>query len=151
MKLVGKILISSACIPIIYKIVDYKFEHDARKIADHNGIQTNAGVNAFVHCYTSARLSSSLGNPLAKFLGDSREWLGSFFKKNDDKDSWKDQWNNAIGRQIGECVANHPGSSVKQLAIQAAKSRELINSVSDQRIDLSKSPNPVWIAPKTLP
>jgi hypothetical protein len=57
------------------------------------------------------------------------------------RDSWKDLWNNAIGRQIGEYVRknNLSQNDLERLLMQAYRRGDLIRSDKDPRVPANAS------------
>jgi hypothetical protein len=116
--------------------------------------------NALHHSYTSAILARHHGSKPSESLGNLLEHVtAAIYGRRDPRlarDSWKDLWNNAIGRQIGEYVRQHNLSQydLEQLIMQAYWRGDLISSMGDSRIPENASgwprdftARPTWQGP----
>ena len=105
-----------------------------------------AHANAIEHCLGSAILAERYGTSIARFLGNVRE---SASTKNDPADSFKDQWNNAIGRAIAE-HAKKTGADRDRLVLDAYRDGQLIvDEHGDPRV--AAGATPAYSAPSAKP
>jgi hypothetical protein len=129
----------------------------ARGDADHHR------RNAIQHSYASATMSRNFGALPSTVAGNITEcrntaddtftlpavnWVKRQFGQepkqgfpNQTADSWKDLWNNAVGREIGEYVRKHNLSQydLEQLIMQAYWRGDLITQIDDGRIPKNAS------------
>lgn len=98
-------------------------------------------TNAVDHALVSACLTHKGTPAIAKNLGDLNELIDP---SSIPSDSWKDQWNNAVGRQIGRFAKeNHLGiEAVLPMVLNALGCHKLIQYETDARIDLDYVPAP---------
>ncbi|GAB5389758.1 MAG: hypothetical protein Alpg2KO_27260 [Alphaproteobacteria bacterium] len=104
--------------------------------------------NAIEHAHVSIQLTQWLGPQLAKTFGDAREQRDAHLR--DPKATWRDKYNNAIGRAIA-LHARSTGSDAEALLAKAWQDGQLITSLEDDRITLSEDPDPTYKAPDTPP
>ena len=80
---------------------------------------------AFKHAYTSATLAYDYGSGIAQIGGDSNE-IGN--PPAAAEDTYRDLWNNNVGRQIGDYVRqnNLPRSYINDLIVQSYQDGRLI-------------------------
>ena len=100
-------------------------------------------VNAFAHIYTSALSAKKGGSGYAKLFGDWNE-AGARIKDTASRlsggardtrhDSFKDQWNNELGRQLGRHAADN-NLSDEQIAEHAAYNIRLGRAIIYEHID----------------
>ena len=85
-------------------------------------------------------------------MGDLKELGGTFTNVVvTPHDTWKDHWNNAVGRKIG-VFAKENNLSEEQMAsliLDAFKSKKMIGNDSDARIVLDENPTPDWSEPSS--
>lgn len=122
----------------------------ANALAASHGATANA--NTYEHAYTSAKIAYEHTVSEARVLGDAREYnsayKGDFSPENPKastnfKDSYKDLWNNEVGRRIADYVKNNnlPESAINDLINDAYDNNELIRDGNDTRIpDLDPGP-----------
>jgi Ca2+-binding RTX toxin-like protein len=130
----------------------YGTQSDA--LADANGLlagsQYSPARNAIGHVYTSGELNGLLGREAATNLGDYNERIGELAGRSPN-DSWKDQWNNEVGRRLNEWAENNGYdwySAKGDLIMDAYNNNQLIiDEDTDPRVDLSTSPTPSWSGP----
>lgn len=128
----------------------------ADAVSDRNG-ETDAGNrNAIGHSYTSALLDYNNGALIAESFGDLKEAahraaadIPALNVNYDERDGWKDQWNNEVGRRIAEYAKQHglSESALDDLIIDALNNGELIEFEEDGRINLNNPPSPTWNTP----
>ena len=82
---------------------DYK--PDGFSDAGYKELVEKAYKNSFQHLYLSAQITIEKSSGRAKEVGNLREWWN--FTGKDNKDTYRDLWNNKVGRQIGSHVKNH--------------------------------------------
>lgn len=122
---------------------------DARAFAQGNNIIIGDDINAIEHAHRSAQVAYNYGRPIAEGMGTVKEW-----PSDDPADSWKDEWNNEVGRRIAEWARGNGYSEndIDRLILDAYRGgpggSDLILSDSDPRIDLNKPPVPNWNAPR---
>jgi len=86
---------------------DYMADKNKRleEMAKRNSIKTgkhNGQIDAFRHIYSAADSTLKNGSIITKIAGSSNEWLTEWIDSNP-KDEWQmDEYNNAIGRALGE-------------------------------------------------
>ena len=127
---------------VVMYAVDYK--------SISKGISTEDARNAVDHAAASALLTYEVGAAMAKAMGDVKEMGGSLTNVvNTQRDSWKDQWNNAVGRRIGEFVESHKikKEDIGDIVLDALRTGQLVVQVQDHRIVLSQDPLPMWNGP----
>lgn len=106
----------------------------------------SAAVNAIAHALGSAHLAYDYSPSAAAALGYGRElnsyWRGS--KTNPAWDTFKDLYNNQVGRNIAEYARknNLQRDQIQDLILDALSSGKLIVTHQDRRIDPSFNGNP---------
>ncbi|HEY5712622.1 MAG TPA: calcium-binding protein, partial [Allosphingosinicella sp.] len=142
---------------------------DARALANGNGVYVNSNgeahpyLNAIEHTYTSAHWAYYLPRSMETSLGDLKEWLPSLYYGPDERDTFRDQWNNEVGRRIAEWAYQHqlPIEAIDRLVMDALQHGDLITDVNDPRIPPPGrivgpqgemtfhpgDPNPTWNGP----
>jgi Ca2+-binding RTX toxin-like protein len=121
--------------------------YQAQRLAQLNGIAGRDTDplnprNAIEHAYTSATLQKELGgfSAIPEILGNALEVdaTSRYLLGGDDNraDSFRDLWNNAIGRQIGDYVRQNGLSQgdLEDLLIQAYNRGDLIPVQTDPRV-----------------
>ena len=122
--------IRSAIKNLVLRYYDYD-----RRVADATALTDGFGLantNALAHAYLSAWITIDHGRIQARMLGDGRErW-----EPGPDWDTFKDLWNNKVGRRIGEYVKhnNLPPDVVPALVSDALARGDLIVTRTDPRI-----------------
>lgn len=120
-------------------------KNDARALAASRDVPGYA-TNAIEHAHASARMTQLFGPRIASFLGFAREVQGAI-TKGDEVDTWRDHYNNSIGRQIAE-YAEESGRDIDDLVIAAWQSGQLIDRpLQDERVQLGTDPDPTYIPP----
>jgi hypothetical protein len=120
-------------------------EKETKRFAAEHAVPAK-DVNAIQHALASAMLAESLGPEVARFLGDAKEMLPSGL---DRPDSFKDQWNNSMGRGIA-AHAKKSGRDLQELVLDAYKRGLLItNEARDPRVPAAWSapPRPAYPGP----
>lgn len=107
-----------------------------------NGIIEFDHLNAVVHAYTSAETVFSDSRVVAEILGRLKD------PNYDTANSWRDHWNNEVGRRIAEWAMEHGygPDALNRLMWDAYQSGELITSLEDPRIG-TELPDPTWHGP----
>lgn len=139
-----------------------KFDAASKKLANANGLHGvdsmlwdssdhplelgAAGVNAIAHALTSAYLAHDHSAAEAAILGFGREFNSYWFdnKRTPVWDTFKDLYNNQVGRNIADYVRSHNLSrdQIQDLVLDALTSGKLIVTHEDNRIDPSFDGNP---------
>ncbi len=90
-----------------------------------------ASNNAITHAYVSAKLSQLFGYGIARDFGDARE-INQPPGPGEAWDTYKDLYNNEVGRRIGECAGGF--GDVTELLKDAWRNGDLIVVRTDSRI-----------------
>ena len=113
----------------------------AEQYARARGFDASA-TNAFVHAYVSAMITFERGEYIAKFVGDAREWSTTedYYKNNRPDyrtDTFRDLYNNMIGRDIGKYASDNDLSqrAVANLVERSLDRGDLIKSISKSNPD----------------
>ena len=125
-----------------FVIADESQEAAVERLAAASGIADGQNINALAHSAVSAWSAYLYSEESAAFLGNAKEW--STLDRADPSDTFKDMWNNEIGRQIGQ-YSRQNGLSLDDatsLVLEAYFDNRLIRSNSDSRIDTSFSGRP---------
>jgi Ca2+-binding RTX toxin-like protein len=120
---------------------------DARALANANGLSGDGMFdyrNAIEHSYVSAALTERYGSTAAQIFGGIKE-----LTSDDPRDSARDQWNNEVGRRIGEWASDHQidGLDLGDLIIEALGNGDLITDLGDPRISSQPPAEPSWEHP----
>lgn len=117
-------------------------------LAEAHGI-TGVDVNAIAHALTSANIAYRTNRPFARFMGDLKEGAADLIPIDTMADSWKDQWNNEVGRRIAGYARRHhlPASCIGPLVVDAYRQGELLNTEKDPRVQLGQAIEPTWSMP----
>ncbi len=118
------------------------YSKQANTLAKGNGVPSEQ-VEAIAHSLTSASLTYDFNRKVAKFLGDANEvqpW-------NHPDAEFKDQFNNEVGRRIGDYAKAHaiPKEKLDDLIVDAYKNDFLIAKNNDSRTIHRASP--LWTEP----
>ncbi len=135
--------------------MDFGLGNKADSISNGNGITAPGARNAIGHGYASAVLADNLGSGAAETLGNLREATSS---SRPGGDTYQDQWDNSIGRQIKEWVEAEgielTPQNLDDLLIDAYENGEFITDYKtdprvpdDIEINKDQSPNPTYSGP----
>ena len=106
-----------------------------------------ASTNAIAHALTSAYLAYEYPTAVATLLGSAREYRSYWLdpKRPPAWDTFKDLYNNQVGRNIAEYAKrnNLSRDQMQDLILDALSSGKLIVTQNDPRIDPSFSGNPL--------
>ena len=100
-------------------------------------------LNAIQHAYVSAHYAYTYPDWMVESAGDLKEWVFGKAFGEAPGDTWKDQYNNEIGRQIGEWAAKAglTEAAIDRLIIDAVRNGEL---KLDEAFIPGTEPNPEW-------
>ncbi len=111
-------------------------QYPDEKVIELKGIR-----NANAHAYQSGAIQRDNFPGVARALGTAREWESWVSDKiageDNAKDHLRDEWNNDIGRQIGDYAAEHnlSDAQILELVDKARRNGDLIRSISDNAPD----------------
>jgi hypothetical protein len=117
---------------------------DADQFAKDNGLTGGPNaINGFVHTYVSADLTYRYGEGLAELGGDTKEFVGNLSgtDNNEKMDSWRDQYNNELGRQIAKSCGDNAVCINEKLIKAYIQGKIIKDPLNDPRVDLSKEPD----------
>ncbi len=92
-----------------------------------------ASTNAITHAYVSAKIAQTFGVGVAKEFGNWRE-RNQPPEPGKDWDTYKDLWNNEVGRRIGIAAGFFGDEAIKDLIKDAMRNGDLIVVATDGRI-----------------
>lgn len=119
---------------------------DALKFSKDNGLVGGPNaINGFVHTYVSADITYRYGEGIAEVNGDVKEFVGNLSGGdiNEQKDSWRDQYNNELGRQIAISCGDDSACINQKLIKAYIQGRIIKDPKNDPRVDLTKEPDKV--------
>jgi hypothetical protein len=153
--------------PIVSRLETYydleKFKKASEDLAQANGLRGDdsfvrdsndhplgfgaASTNAIAHALTSAYLAHDHSAAEASILGWGREFNSYWFDKPRPPPAWdtfKDLYNNQVGRNIADYVRNNNLSrdQIQELVLDALSTGKLIVTQQDKRIDPSFNGDP---------